>query len=377
MKCRLCRSLNLNTLLDLGVQHLGGQFPGSNDPDPPAFPLVLVRCSECGLVQLSETVPPELMFRTYGYRSGITKTMRDHLGAVGKTLGISKSPLSVLDIGCNDGTLLNNIKAECKVGIDPSNVESTGCERINGYFPQDMPESKFDLIFSIACFYDADDPVEFAKEVKKRLKHDGRWICEFASLNAMAQKTAFDSICHEHLCYYDLETFVKVLKSADMDWLSASHNDINGGSICVTCCPGPSTSVEPELLDEHSLMTFPERAQVAGLMLRGRLDYYRDARRSVHLLGASTKSNTVLQFCGITNKHIQFASDRDPAKVGRFTPGTRIPIISEEESRKLKPDVYVCLLHGFHDEIVEREREFIKSGGTLLFPLPKMEIVRS
>ncbi len=205
-QCRVCHA-GLEAVLDLGMQNLGGQFPAVGEQDPPSAPLKLMRCVGCGLAQLAHTVSPELMFRSYGYRSGVTETMRGHLHRLADEawwmLPERHLDTRVLDIGGNDGTLLAHIPLPQinKYLIDPSDVPSLhgydyGIRR-KGFFPQDMPADwmAFDLIFTVACFYDADDPVAFAQAVAARLAPDGLWCVEVADARKMAREGGWDAIC--------------------------------------------------------------------------------------------------------------------------------------------------------------------------------------
>ncbi len=380
--CRLCGH-TLSVILDFGEQCLGGHFPGPGEPDPPRYPLVLCSCPACGLIQLGHTVPPSKMFGSgYGYRSGVTETMRRHLEGIATDAvqGLGRTPRRVLDIGCNDGTLLSCVGAPEKVGIDPTNLDAVWPHfaRIQGMFPQDLPKhpdlTGFDLIFSIACFYDADDPVAFAKAVRANLADDGVWCCEVADANAMLEG-AWDSICHEHLCYYTRESFTHVCNRAGLYWFKCEKNKCNGGSLrfWVRKAELESTDVPKGKMDHSSLATWVKLSRESIRKFLGEMIV---AQKPVHLLGASTKANTWLQHCGaIASGGIQVASDRDPRKHGCRTPGTNIPIVSEEESRAMKPDVYVCAPWHFRDEILEREKDFLGRGGQMVFPLPTLEVV--
>jgi SAM-dependent methyltransferase len=373
--CRVCKG-HLAHVLDLGMQVLGGQFPKLGEPDPPSAPICLSRCDSCGLVQLSDTVDPELMFRDYGYRSGVTATMRGHLTdlAIEAVGMLGKPNPRILDIGGNDGTLLRNCSTSDKFLIDPANMPDNpdGVNRCQGFFPQDVPADwkDFDLIFTVACFYDADDPVAFAQAVAQRLKPDGIWCVEVADAVKMAQDGGWDAICHEHLCYYDYPSFHNICSYAGLEIIRQSRNDCNGGSLRFharrrnTSCFPVSATHTYKLWCDFADAVERSKEEIATLLLK-----YTNKR--VHLLGASTKANTWLQAVGVTPRTIQFASDRDPRKVGRMTPGTHIPIISEEESRALNPDVYIVGPWQFEKEIVEREQDFLKRGGKLVFPLPK------
>ena len=392
MNCRLCGNQRHELVLDLGCQSLGGQFPKPEHPDPLKYDLHLMRCKDCDLVQLKHSVPPAQMFSKYWYRSGVTDTMRKHLGDVAweaRQMWAGGEMPRVLDIGCNDETLLNHFTCETW-GIDPC-IENRP-RRVRGYFPEhrERLDGPFDLIFSIAMFYDVELPVYFAKEVAARLAPGGLWCIEVAHLPTMLQTVAYDTICHEHLTYWSGCTLADCMWRAGLKIVRASVNKCNGGSIRVYAthqdcklydpakwvretaddlsgdcyaavhCPG----VELAWKQPRALTTFAMEVHARANDLTERIFNLRRDGKRIALLGASTKVNTILQFCELNGTIIQHASERDPNKWGRVTPGTRIPIISEEESRRQKPDYYLVGPWHFASEIMEREK-----GVGLIFPI--------
>jgi hypothetical protein len=324
----------------------------------------------------------------YGYQSHVTATMRKHLAEIADEAQrlLGHEPKAILDIGCNDGTLLDLVRGKRKVGIDPcAPIQSKSYERVwgrpefhHGFYPEYGVNGFFDLIFSIACFYDSADPVAFARAVREDLREDGLWCCEVADVGALLNG-AWDGICHEHVCYYGLKTFRRACMEAGLWPFTSFATACNGGSLCFYArkeewkermIPGVLTPVAIDL------PTFRNRVETSRHAIDAYLLRCAEEGKTVHLLGASTKANTWLQYCEVSPPFIQAASERDPRKVGRRTPGTNIPILSEEESRARKPDVYIVGPWHFRNEIIEREQEFLKRGGTLVFPLPTLEEYR-
>jgi SAM-dependent methyltransferase len=399
-------------VINLGGQYLQGSFvkPGKEEPPQRKIPLSLVRCDPtrdehaCGLLQMQHTVPPEILYSAYWYRSGTNQTMRNHLQGIAED-GISmigKSKALVLDIGCNDGTLLKYYPKDfIKFGVDPSDVaQEVGDDItvIQDIFPsQELLKrtkgEKFDVITSIAMFYDLEDPVTFCQEIKAALAENGLWIFEMSYMPSMLKMNSYDTICHEHLEYYSLAVLDIILKKADLKIVDAVLNDINGGSIrCYATHIDNFTFKKQEAMqrlqqlrqEEFDLeldtdkpyKNFQDRINVHKDQLIGMLKTLKKEGKSIHIYGASTKGNTILQWCDIDNRIIDYAAERNPDKYGAYTLGTDIPIISEAESRAMKPDYYLVLPWHFKEEFLKREEETLKSGVGLIFPLPNVEIIK-
>lgn len=410
--CRVCGSSALTNVINLGEQHLQGSFikPGKEEPPFRKIPLSLVRCDPlkdekaCGLLQMEHTVPPEVLYSAYWYRSGTNQTMRSHLQGIADQASslIGKDKALVLDIGCNDGTLLNCYPEEfIKFGVDPSDLaqEITGdITVIQDIFPSEelitlLKGEKFDIITSIAMFYDLEDPVWFCQEIKKLLAVDGVWILEMSYMPSMLKMNSYDTICHEHLEYYSLAVLEYILKQAELKIVDAVVNDINGGSIrCYATHIDNFAFKNKEALQRINLLrqeefdmeldtdkpykNFQDRINVHKEELNSLLKKLKKEGNTVHLYGASTKGNTILQWCGIDHRIIDVAAERNPDKYGAYTLGTDIPIVSEEESRAMNPDYYLVLPWHFKAEFIKREQESLNKGIGMIFPLPNIEIIK-
>jgi SAM-dependent methyltransferase len=331
--------------------------------------------------------------------------MREHLkGIACEAAEMAGKPRArVLDIGCNDGTLLRHYPDDFeKYGIDPSDiVEEIGDEIrvVRDRFPSERLTSategrRFDIITSIAMFYDLEDPIGFVREIKSHLSTDAIWIFEMAYLPTTIGLTSYDTICHEHLEYYSLAVLEYITKQAGMKIFRASLNDINGGSIRCYATHRDAFVYDQscwlEQLRELRLREFElglesdapydafrVRVRANIEKLTGVLKRLRQEGKRIHIYGASTKGNTILQACGLDRSILECAADRNPEKHGARIIGSEIPIVSEEESRSMNPDYYLVLPWHFRDEFLQRERETIKRGVGMIFPLPEVDIVTS
>ncbi|KKL28124.1 hypothetical protein LCGC14_2378270, partial [marine sediment metagenome] len=255
----------LINLLNLGEIHLNG-FPLPDEPDPPKFPLILAIGEHSGLLQLRHTINPELMYRDYWYESSTNESMVAHLKHVAGSVYdycVMVPGDSILDIGCNDGTLLANFDdgQYDTVGVDPSNVTPPDIDEFyNNFFSASMfIDRKFKAIFSIAMFYDLDDPVQFSKDVASILENDGVWVIEMHYAPKMLEMNDIGAICHEHLCYYSFETLRYVLDQAGLYICDAKMNEVNGGSIRVYV---KKLLPHEKYLDENGITRFDTRVDM-------------------------------------------------------------------------------------------------------------------
>jgi SAM-dependent methyltransferase len=331
--------------------------------------------------------------------------MREHLAGIAReAAAIVGERATVLDVGCNDGTLLRAYPSGYELfGIDPSDVAQEAAEGgvtvVRDTFPSVELDAllggkKLDVVTSIAMFYDLEDPVAFAKAVARVLAPEGVWVFEMSYMPTMLVNTSYDTLCHEHLEYYSFSVLQRILAEAGLKVLGASLNDVNGGSIRVIATHRSNFRIDlPELrasakaihLAEFDLELdtdkpyrhFQDRVNVHREELSRLLRQWKREGKRVHVYGASTKGNTILQWCGIDNRLVDVAAERNPQKYGASTLGTDIPIVSEAESRAMRPDYYLVLPWHFRAEIVERERDTLAAGTALVFPLPHIDIVRA
>jgi hypothetical protein len=411
--CRICGCKAFSPVVSLGDQFISGAFakPDGAPPTQRRVPLDLVRCdpsvdeAACGLVQLRHSVPPKVLYQSYWYRSGVNQTMRDNLAGIAHLAEDTACPQPgelVVDIGCNDGTLLKSYLSQGikRLGIDPSNVvehaRAAGLEVVNDFFSAAAlrsvyPEQKAKIITSIAMFYDLENPHRFVSDIEESLDERGVWVLELSYFPTMLEMNSFDTICHEHLEYYALAPMERLFAEHDLEVVDVHLNDINGGSFRIVVGHAGKTKPSPEaqarlqqlrmkefdlgLDTDAPFAAFRRNIKKIRADLQAFLRKAKAQKKIVHGYGASTKGNTTLQYCGLNPTLVSAIADRNPDKWGSRTIGTNIPIISEEESRKRKPDYYLVLPWHFIEEFKKRESEFLARGGKFIMPMPNVHLV--
>ena len=412
--CRLCGSDQIRNVFSLGSQQIAGSFGLISGYDIPnrRIPLDLVQCvpleGGCGLVQLSLSVSPSILYANYGYQSGINQTMRDHLAEIvsrtSEMVRLSAGDV-VVDIGANDGTLLAYYPSSIvKIGFEPSDIPDV-CQTENiRYIRQFFSAKAFTnaglgsnakVVTSIAMFYDLEDPSVFIKDVESILADDGIWVTEFSYLVSMLEKNSFDTICHEHLEYYHLAPLEIALAKFGLSIFDAELNESNGGSIRLYIAKNGFAT--HQMTPERKLRLYQLRCKELNMHLDTMLpfDGFRTQVEKLRLdllellntlvaqgkqvygYGASTKGNVILQHLGVSKSVVTAIADRNPRKWGSSTAGTDIPIVSEADMRAAKPDVLLVLPWHFADEFLKREQDFLRAGGEMIFPLPNLRIVGS
>jgi hypothetical protein len=339
----------------------------------------------------------------YGYRSGLNLSMVNHLKNKIKVLEDFvklNSDDIVLDIGSNDATTLNSYGSDCiKVGIDPVGFKFKEFYKddtilVSDFFSAEIffeifRQKKAKIITSIAMFYDLEDPSTFVQDIEKCLDNDGIWHFEQSYMPLMLETNSYDTICHEHLEFYSLHVVKNILEKNGLRIIDVVINDINGGSFAITSCKQDShfksnnKIIEKILKDEMALClntlepykSFEQKMHKHRAELLSLMDELLKDGKKIIGYGASTKGNVLLQFCGITKERIPYIAEVNSDKFGAYTPGTGIPIVSEEEARNMKPDYFLVLPWHFKENILSRERKFREIGGKFIFPLPRVEIV--
>jgi NDP-4-keto-2,6-dideoxyhexose 3-C-methyltransferase len=412
-KCRICGNKNLVSIINLGNQYMTGIFPKDMDSALTCGPLELVKCMSedgneaCGLVQLHHTYDLEEMYgETYGYRSGLNKSMVNHLSdkikRIEGVIDIASDGV-VLDIGSNDATLLksySNKNIKC-YGVDPSaekfrSFYTENIDLITEFFPsatlnEKLGNKKINVVTSIAMFYDLDAPLEFVQAIYDVIDDNGIWIFEQSYMPEMIKTHSYDTICHEHLEYYCLKQVKWMMDAVGFKIVDVEFNKINGGSFSVTVAKRKSEvhSENIQLVNQllktevdegyDSLTVYDSFVNDISESKERILSFLMDCKmqgKKVFGYGASTKGNVVLQYCGITADLLPYIAEVNSDKFGAYTPGSNIPIVSEKEAREMKPDYFFVLPWHFKDNILGKERTYMaKEDVKFVFPLPQFDIV--
>lgn len=402
----------MENLFTLGELHVSDFLPKQEKPYFGKVELKLCLAPRSGLVQLAHTTPADIMYRKYWYRSSTNATMTrelEEIAALTQKIVRWKKGDVFVDIGCNDGTLLKFLSTDLvRVGFDPNDYKEESQKYadiiINDYFnlkaykKTRYGKKRAKIITSIAMFYDIEEPNAFVDDIHSILDKNGLWVVQMSYLPLMIKQLAFDNICHEHIEYYSLTALKYLLDRHHMKIVDCHINDVNGGSFRIF--------IRRDDADETTFATAPHR-DVAKYRVDSILAYektlglnsaavYKDFYRKILELrektlafikkekkkgkkiwgyGASTKGNTLLQWFGLDNTLIDGIAERSSAKYGLKTIGTDIPIYSEEEMRKAKPDYLLILPWHFISEFKEREKKFLEQGGKFIVPCPHFEII--
>jgi GDP-mannose 4,6-dehydratase len=349
-------------------------------------------------------MPSELYEYEYGYRSGISNTMREHLKKYQEEI-LSIVQLNegdvIVDIGSNDSTMLQYYSNKLKrIGVDPTgsqfkeyyiNVELLATYFTHQNFKNIYGDIKCKLVSSISMFYDLPQPVQFAKDIYNILDDNGIWTCEQSYLLSMLKTNSIDTICHEHLEYYSLHQIKEIADRSNFKIIKVEFNDCNGGSFRIYFAKKYSSmykedtevidkiikeEIEYGLHDDNIFKHFMDNCDNQINKLKKFIDVVNKNNKKIYIYGASTKGNCLLQYGNITENDIKYAVERNPKKEGKMT-STGIRIIMEEQMRKEQPDYLLVLPWHFKNEIIQRESDFLEKGGQLIFPFPEFEIIGS
>jgi SAM-dependent methyltransferase len=405
----------MKKLFSLGELYVSDFIKQDEEARAGKHDLTLIIDERYGAARLEKCTPIHSMFGKYWYRSGVNSTMKkelfDIVENIKKVQRLEKDDLW-LDIACNDGTLLSYVGQHInKLGIDPAEdsfaVESrlVADDIIQDYFTlESFNRSKFKskkakVITCIAMFYDLDEPIDFLNDVKEVLDDDGLFVIQMSYTPLMIKQLAFDNICHEHVYYWSLNSLERLMIEAGLKIVDCQLNDVNGGSFRVyikkedsditkfatrpyrDVCDVRIESIRQweQTQNLDSTKTWLDFYQGIEDLKKQTVDFIKEEKskgKTICGYGASTKGNTLLQYFGLDNTLIDAIAERSPYKFGHKTIGTNIPILSEDDVRKMKPDYMLVLPWHFISEFTEREKEYLNGGGKFIVPCPKFEIIR-
>lgn len=404
--CRNCKNNKFYDLFSLGKLSYTGKFPKNKRINIPKEEIKLIMCLNCKLIQISKNFSLNYMYNhDYGYRTGINQTMTNHVGETVRELSSRNNFLNkkdfVLDIASNDGTLLNFYNKNLnRIGIDPTIAKYKRFYRninhkLSTFFSKKeltkiIKKKKIKAITALSVFYDLKDPNKFLKEISEIIDTEkGIFVLEHTDLLSIIKNNLFDTICHEHLEYYSLKVVKNMIEKNNMKIIDIYKNDINGGSLSLYIAHVNSKfktvnkNINKIIIEEkkfklnekRTYINFYNKINNIKKKLLKILTNLKKNNKTIHGYGASTKGNVLLQYFKIDHNLIDYIADRNPAKNNLYTPGTKIKIITEEKSRKHKPDFYLVLPWHFKKEILIREKKTINKGSRFIFPLPNLKIV--
>jgi GDP-mannose 4,6-dehydratase len=386
-KCRVCGSPHLTPLFSLGDLYLSTFVKDKYDHIGKA-PLDMFWCENCSLVQLKHTAPQELMYSGhYWYRSGLNKVIIDDLKEIAKASSelVNLQPGDVvLDIGANDGTLLSFFPESIKtIGCEPatnliSELKQNAKVVIDDFWDfekyKHLFEKKAKVITAIGMFYDMDDPGKFIRDAVKALDENGVFIAQLMTSKPMLEKNDLGNICHEHLEYYSYESLKYLFEKNGLEIFKVEENSINGGSYRLFARHFKKGSVPyPENISKQDFIDLEKRIIKNKEDCLNLLKSLAKQGKKVYGYGASTKGNTILQYYGIPPELLKGIAEIHPEKIGKYTVGTNIPIINEDEAKE-KADYLLVLPYAFKDNFINREKEWIKNGGSFIFCTPEVKI---
>lgn len=379
--CRIC-SGKIKTIADLGYLYIN-DFPEAPGISKGTAPVVIDQCTECTLVQLRHTVDPDILYgEHYWYQSGLNPKLKQNLlDIANKVNELTKEGDIVLDIGANDGTLLSGInKSRLRIGCEPApNLQESLKENTDIVIPnmwnyRYMEGKVAQVITAIGMFYDMDDPNDFISSVQKSLSKTGIFIAQLMTLAPMLRMCDLGNICHEHLEYYTYKSLVELYERNGLEIFHVEENDIQGGSYQIWARHLNKGSIKYEE-DVSGLYDFFNAVKVNGNLLKSKLTELKNNGKKCYVYGASTKGNTMLQYWDIGDC-FDGAAEIHVDKIGRYTVGTDILIIEESTARKLA-DVFFVPNFGFKDLFLQKEKTWIKNGGTMIFAMPQLEVINN
>lgn len=402
--CHVCQNNKLYEFLSLGPTPLANSFLTKdqlNRPEP-CYPLDVYFCENCGLVQIGEVIPPEILFRNYAYITSTSQPMKVHFASLAERVMKKVKPTKgslVVDIGSNDGTLLQGFQkydVNC-LGIEPATniaemARAQGVDTLNDFFGERLAQKvrtergAASVILGTNVFAHASDLDGFLNGVTHLLAEDGVFIVEFPYLVDMLNKLEFDTIYHEHLRYFAIRPLVVLFARFDMGITDIERISVHGGSLRVYVKKSAASSspsvVEFLELEQgvklDSTATYQQFGADVSAVRSELLSLLRKLKRKgarIAGYGAPAKGNTLLNYCKIGLDILDYISDTTPFKQGRYTPGMHIAVFPESHFHECPPDYALLLAWNYADEILCKEEAYRQAGGKFIVPIPRPQLV--
>jgi SAM-dependent methyltransferase len=395
----------LRLILSLGSTPLANRFLSAAqlDKPEPRYPLDVVFCPVCSLVQLNYTVPPEELFSEYAYFSSFSDTVLENAREISlrmaKTLKLGAESLA-MEIASNDGYLLQNYQAFGipVLGIDPAInlarvAEERGVPTRCAFFGRGLAQKlraegvRADVLHANNVLAHAAELNGMVSGIAEVLKPEGVAVIEVPYVRDLIERVEFDTIYHEHLCYFSLTTLVPLFARHGLSIWDVERKPIHGGSLRLFVSPVGSRSGSArleQLLEDEATSGMDDEAFYQGFgrkveeLRRELLDLLNGLRMQGHRIavyGASAKGSTLLNCFGIGAETVEFVVDRSDYKQGRYTPGTHLPILPPEELAARRPEYTLLLTWNFAEEILAQQEEYRRKGGRFIIPIPRVEVV--